>query len=79
MIIAANKDNEIPKKSVIQIYKSLNSVNKKAIRSYLVQDFFFTDEQRTKYDLKKIIIFNLLYSGGKDGDKANFLFNLVST
>jgi hypothetical protein len=28
------------------------------------------------YDFTKIMIFNLLYSGGKDDDKTNFLFKL---
>jgi hypothetical protein len=47
------------------------------IKNYLIQDFFFTDNTRVKYEANKIIFFNLLYSGGKDTDKANFLFNLI--
>jgi hypothetical protein len=47
------------------------------MKNYLIQDFFFTDNTRVKYEANKIIFFNLLYSGGKDTDKANFLFNLI--
>lgn len=43
----------------------------------MIQDFFFTDNTRIKYEANKIILFNLLYSGGADTDKANFLFNII--
>ena len=43
----------------------------------MIQDFFFVDSSRQKYDFNKIVLFNLLYSGGKEIEKANFLFNVI--
>lgn len=76
VLLASNK-GEIPKKELHQVYKNIDSVNQNVIKNYLVQDFFFTDNTRVKFEANKIIFFNLLYSGGKDTDKANFLFNLI--
>ena len=76
VLLASNK-GEIPKKELVSVYKSIDSVNQSVLKNYLMQDFFFTDNTRVKYEANKIIFFNLLYSGGKDSDKANFLFNLI--
>ncbi len=57
----------------------MQNVNQKAIKNFLVQDFFFTDNTRTKYDLNKITLFNILYCGGRDEDKACFLFKLMQS
>lgn len=76
VLLASNK-GEVPKKEIIQIYKSLHQVNPNAIKNFMIQDFFFVDNTRQKYDFNKIVLFNLLYSGGKDSEKANFLFNVI--
>ena len=48
-----------------------------SIKNFLIQDFFYTDNTRQKYDFNKVVLFNLLYSGGKDLEKANFLYNMI--
>jgi len=45
----------------------------------MIQDYFFTDNTRQKYDFNRIILFNLLYSGGKDEDKLNFFYSIIET
>ena len=77
VILVSKKGVEIPYKDVTSIYKSIKQVNANKILQFIVSDFFFTDNTRQRYDFNKIILFNLLYTGGKDSDKANFLFNLL--
>ena len=77
VILVSKKGVEIPYKDVTSIYKSIKQVNANKILQFIVSDFFFTDNTRLRYDFNKIILFNLLYTGGKDSDKANFLFNLL--
>ncbi len=43
----------------------------------MIQDFFFTDNTRQRYDFNKVVLFNLLYTGGKEVEKANFLYNMI--
>lgn len=76
VLLAANK-NDIPKKDLLSVFKSIESVDQHAIKNFLICDFFFTDNTRTKYDLTKVLLFCLLYSGGTESEKANFLFNLI--
>ena len=65
VLIKANK-NEVTKKDVVTIFKGIECINQKLIKHFLVQDFFFTDNTRVKYHLNKIIMFTMLYSGGRD-------------
>ena len=76
VLLASNK-GEVPKKDIIQIYKTTDSINQTSIKNFMIQDFFFTDNTRQKYNFNKVVLFNLLYSGGKDVEKANFLFNII--
>ncbi|CDW88208.1 UNKNOWN [Stylonychia lemnae] len=76
VLLASNK-GEVPKRDIIQIYKSTEQVNQNSIKNFMIQDFFFVDTSRQKYDFNKIVLFNLLYSGGKEIEKANFLFNVI--
>jgi hypothetical protein len=78
-VLLASNNEELSKKDVVHIYRSIEAVNHQAVKHFLVQDFFFTDNTRQKYDFTKIVVFNLLYSGGKDSEKANFLFNLIES
>ena len=80
VLLASNK-GEIPKKEIIQIYRALapQGVNQTSIKNFLIQDFFFTDNTRQKYDFNKVILFNLLHAGGKEEEKASFLFNMVES
>lgn len=45
--------------------------------TYFKLDFFFTNNTRLKYDVKKILLFNILYCGGKEEDKASLLYDLI--
>jgi len=65
VLIKANK-NEVTKKDVVTIFKGIECINQKSIKHFLVQDFFFVDNTRVKYHLNKIIMFTMLYSGGRD-------------
>lgn len=47
------------------------------METFIGQDYFFTDNSRSKYDFTKVMTFNLLYSGGGDPEKANIFFKLV--
>ena len=47
------------------------------METFIGQDYFFTDNTRSKYDFTKVMTFNLLYSGGSDAEKANIFFKLV--
>jgi hypothetical protein len=76
-VLVASKKGEVPKKDIIQIYKTTEQINQNSIKNFLIQDFFFTDNTRTKYDFNKVVLFNLLYTGGKDTEKANFLYNMI--
>lgn len=76
VIVKSNK-SEVPKKDVANIYRELPQVNVQCVKDFLVHNFFFTDNTRTKYDFSKLVIFNLLYSGGDDTDKANYLFRML--
>ena len=78
VLVSANK-NELPKKELIAVYKQIDNVNQHVIKNYLIQDFFFTDNTRTKYDVTKITLYNLLYSGGNDAEKSKFLFTLIES
>ena len=74
-----NKE-EISKKDVAKIYRKLESVNIEKVKMFLVQEFFFADSERTVFDYKKIVIFNILYTRQEtteDKDKANILFTLI--
>ena len=74
-----NKE-EISKKDVAKIYRKLESVNIEKVKMFLVQEFFFADSERTVFDYKKIVIFNILYTQQEttdDKDKANILFTLI--
>ena len=51
---------------MVTIFKGIECINQKSIKHFLVQDFFFTDNTRVKYHLNKIIMFTMLYSGGRD-------------
>ena len=78
VIEASSSKGEIPKKDLIKIYKSnQEAVNQKVLQNFLVQEFFFTDNLRHKYDFNKVVLFNLLYTGGSETEKANMLFNVV--
>lgn len=61
----------------MRIYRE--TLNPQEVKQYLVQDFFFTDNTRSKYSYNKVATFNLLYAGGSESDKANFLFNLMES
>jgi len=76
MFIVSNKIS-ISVSSLIDIYKQL-AQSSNVLRDYMNQDFFFTDNTRTKYDFKKVMIFNILYAGGSLQEKANFLFNVIT-
>ncbi len=49
------------------------------LKTYFVQDFFFQDSQRVKFDVRKLTLFCILYCGGTEFEKVTFLFNLVET
>lgn len=71
---------EISKKDVAKIYRKLESVNIEKVKMFLVQEFFFADSERTVFDYKKIVIFNILYTQQEttdDKDKSNILFTLI--
>jgi hypothetical protein len=78
LILVSTKE-EIPKKEVVQIYKAMNTLNQDSIRLFLTQSFFFTDNTSLKYDFHKTILFNLLYTGGKETEKVNFLYGILET
>lgn len=77
LIQAAQNRDEINKKEVVRIYRE--TLNPQEVKQYLVQDFFFTDNTRSRYSYSKVAVFNLLYAGGTETDKANFLFNLMES
>ena len=68
---------EVPKKTIISIFKPYFSSNNESLKNFLTHSFFYTDRMRTKFDFYKIVLFDLLYSGGREDDKANFLFNVL--
>jgi hypothetical protein len=45
----------------------------------LIHDFFFTDNTRLSFDLRKITLFAILYCGGTEIEKITFLFNIIET
>ena len=73
------KDNALPKKDLQKMYKSLNNINLNHLKKVLTQSFFFTDSSKEKYDYIKIQVFNLIYCGGTDIQKAIFFFELVTS
>jgi hypothetical protein len=62
---------------LVELYKSMPDIDSSIIKDFLIQDFFYTDNTRQKYDFNKVVLFNLLYSGGKDLEKSNFLYNMI--
>lgn len=79
-IILVSTKEEIAKKEVVQIYKQLGTnINQESVRVFLTQPYFFTDNTMLKYDFYKVVLFNLLYCGGKDSDKINFLYGILET
>ena len=71
--------NEIPKKQLFEIYKDLPDLDANIMKEFLVQDFFYTDNTKQKYDFVKIGLFNVLYAGGTEQDRADFLFKLLES
>jgi hypothetical protein len=45
-ILHASNKGEIPKKEIINIYKSNEGVNQNVAKNFLIQEFFFTDNTR---------------------------------
>ena len=41
--------------------------------------FFYTDNTTTKYDLERLICFNILYAAGSYEDKSKLLFNMIES
>ena len=75
-MIVSNK-NEIPRQKLKDTFQGIKKVDPKQVEAFIGQDYFFTDNNRSKYDFTKIMTFNLLYSGGGDSEKANIFFKLV--
>jgi hypothetical protein len=78
VLLVANK-SEIPKQSLIELYQELDRSSSYLLKHYMSQEFFFTDNTRTRYSFPRVMLFNILYSGGKEGDKANFLYNMIES
>lgn len=76
-VLLISTKNEIPKKSLVELYKSMPDIDSSIIKDFLIQDFFFTDNTKQKYDFVKIVLFNILYSGGTEQDKADYLFKML--
>ena len=66
ILIASTNQREIPKKDLIQIYKGEELKNQYVMKTYLIQDFFFSDNTRSKYNYMRVMLFNILYTGGSD-------------
>lgn len=73
-----NKDG-LPKKEIQKMYKSLESIKLDHLKRVLTQSFFFTDSTKTRYDYTKIQLFNLLYCGGTEIQKAIYFFELITS
>ena len=72
-------NNEVPKKELQQTYNRIGGVNLPQLKKVLTQQFFFTDGSRACYDFAKVQVYNILYCGGSEAVKANFLFKLVQS
>lgn len=76
-VLIASNVGEIARKDLIEIFKSIDMVNQTSIKNFMVHEFFFTDNTKLKYNLNKVAIFVILYSGGAENEKANFLYTLL--
>lgn len=45
-VLLISTKNEIPKKSLVELYKSLPDIDSSIIKDFLIQDFFFTDNTK---------------------------------
>lgn len=62
-VLSETNKVHINSSDLINCFKQLN-FSSVIYRDYISQDFFFTDNLRTKYDFKKVITFIILYAGG---------------
>lgn len=76
LVLSAASKGEIQKAKVKEIYQALKEVDYNQVRSFIDHEFFLVEQQSSKYDLNKILIFNLLYSGGEQS-KTQLLYSLV--
>lgn len=57
------------------------AINQSIIKSYFQSSYFCAvtsagDKIKLRFDFTKVMLFNLLYTGGKDRDKIGFLYKL---
>ncbi len=45
-VLLVSTKNEIPKKSLVELYKSMPDIDSSIIKDFLIQDFFFTDNTK---------------------------------
>jgi hypothetical protein len=45
-VLLVSTKNEIPKKSLVELYKSMSDIDSSIIKDFLIQDFFFTDNTK---------------------------------
>ena len=45
-VLLVSSKNEIPKKSLVELYKSMPDIDSSIIKDFLIQDFFFTDNTK---------------------------------
>ena len=72
-VLKPSKRGEIAKNKLLKIYQDYFKDSYENIRFIIDQDFFTTDNTRQKYDVNRIMIFNLLYSGGEESEKIALL------
>ena len=71
---------EVDSKDVAKLYQTLPNVDKSQIKAFMTKSFFFyTDNTTTKYDLERLICFNILYAAGSYEDKSKLLFNMIES
>ena len=76
---SATNQREIDKSPVKDLFKDLAPGNMYVEKRFLKNGYFYANSNGNKFDLRKLQLFSLLYSGGKELDKINFLFNLAET
>ena len=67
----------IPRKELHEELRHFSKINLNAVKYFLEQDYFFTDNTCQYFDFLRVICFTLLYGGGTDLEKAKFLFSIA--
>ena len=65
-IFAWNKDFQIPRKDLFELFKKYPKLNQLAVKNFLIQNYFYTDNTGQFFDFLKIICFALLYCGERE-------------